>query len=339
MSTESQKMCGRYSIYFLFWLLIVCLGCLLIPDSNNENAGSGDGFGNGPGTGTHGSGTGSYGDGTGSQGEGKGSSGAGSGKGDGKQNTGDSKNSAGAKETTAVHKADDTGKAEDKEKQKTSIVQKFPKAKKAQEVQLPIVSQNETSDDVASIYTKVKSSGNKSSSSGSSSAGFFGIKATGSTIYLLDISGSMGALSMEGISRLNLVKREMEKALIGKYTSRDHFRIVTFSSGYDIKPLREFSSRDDITESINYINGLGPCGGTDMGAAWRGIFPVIKQDKIQTVYFLSDGEPGDISAHELLNLLKQNVPELVIHTISMGTDSPLLKNIAKQHNGKYKQVH
>ena len=75
-----------------------------------------------------------------------------------------------------------------------------------------------------------------------------------------------------------------------------------------------------------------------MMRAWQAIVPIIKAEGIQSVYFLSDGEPQDCNSASLTAFLKKEVPNLTIHSISMSQHSELLKNVSQQHHGQYKEI-
>ena len=128
-----------------------------------------------------------------------------------------------------------------------------------------------------------------------------------------------------------------------KRKSSDRFRIVCFSSGCTFFPDEKssgykFSDVQQVGAAIDYVKGLSPCGGTCMKHAWDAITPFISQEEIKSVYFLSDGDPTDCTADSLLTQLKATVPKLTIHTISMGQSSELLRRVAKQHKGQYREV-
>ena len=176
---------------------------------------------------------------------------------------------------------------------------------------------------------------------------FFGVKVTGSSIFLLDISGSMDGRTKGG-TRLDLVKTEMKKTLEAMYSdaqkreSADSFKIVCFSDRCIFFPKKKrvynLSSRDHVMEAIDFVNKLAPGGNTNMKNAWTRILPIIREQEIKSVYFLSDGNPTDCNPGDLLSLLKAHVPELEIHTFSMGQQSLLLESIANQHHGQYREI-
>ena len=160
----------------------------------------------------------------------------------------------------------------------------------------------------------------------------------------------MGAPSGDGnMTRLDLVKKEFAKSIKGrlvdarKRKSGDRFRVASFSSGCSCFPNADersfkFDSPEDCVKAKEFVDGLSSCGNTAMKYAWETIIPIIRKEKIRSVYFLSDGDPNDCNAAILLDLLKKEVPKLTIHTFSMGQSSQLLKDIAKQHDGQYREI-
>ena len=329
MNTENKKCSCRYLIFILFWAIIIALGFMLIPKA-------------GPGSGGSGSGTGRHGIGTGSGDHG---SGSGKGQGDTGVNAGKSRSGNSARTDSAESK-----KPVPAAKTAGAGGKNVPAAPKVSGTgKLPIQSKEKSTGNVATIYLAGKDT-EKGSASGTS-AGFFGVDASGPVIFLLDISGSMMSHTKDGgMTRLDLVKKEIEKTLLDRHgiakekKSSEHFRIVCFSSGCLFFPDANthgyrFSSVRNVAEAIDFVKNLSVGGGTEMLRAWQSIIPIIKAEGIQAVYFLSDGEPTDCDSAALLSYLRKNVPALMIHSISMGQSSVLLKDVAQQHRGQYKEVY
>ena len=328
MNTENRKCCCRYLIFILFWAVIIALGFMLIPKGGSGSGGAGSG------SGQHGSGTGS------------GNHGSGSGKGQGNlgPNTGSGRSGNNARDAAESKKS-----ASPLAKNSSRQVKNEPKdANASGSGKLPIASKDKANDNIPTIYLAGKDSDNASGSG--TSTGFFGVEASGSVIFLLDVSGSMAARTSDsGMSRLELVKKEVEKSLADRHTetrtrkTSDRFRIVCFSSGCNFFPDQNtpgyrFSSIKEVAEAIDFVKTLSPGGGTQMMNAWQAIIPIIKAEGIQSVFFLSDGEPQDCNSASLTAFLKKEVPNLTIHSISMGQFSELLKDVARQHHGQYKDV-
>ena len=149
-------------------------------------------------------------------------------------------------------------------------------------------------------------------------------------------------------TRCDLLRSEMEKCIKEGYRDAcleekdGKFLIVCFSSQCTFFPrdgsVCRFSNEKDVADAGYFINNMPVGGGTSMMLAWNRIVPLISSHEIQTVCFLSDGEPTDCNEQSLLSFLKQKVPNLRIHTFSMGGASSLLKNAAAQHKGIYREI-
>lgn len=334
MNIETKKTLCRYTVYILFWTLVILLGVWL-----GKGAGTGSGGGPGSGSGFSGSGTG--------RGSGSGGTGTGTDQGDG-PGKGKGKEKASESPVYVPQKKAAANPAKGSELKKKSV--KAP-ARTAKKAPMRILSKEETSEDAATIYIAKKSPGGNSGGGGGTEVGFFGMTVSGSVLFLLDTSGSMISSTRDGnMTRIQLVKREMGQTLKQKYDesrikrNNDSFRIVTFSHLCTFLPdpgaanLR-FSSSAHLVTAAKYVDALQSGGSTSMRLAWESILPLIRREEIKTVYFLSDGEPTDCAAPELMGYLKATVPKVRIHTISMGQPSALLKRIAAQHGGIYREVY
>lgn len=321
MNIDTEKFLKRFALFLLFWGVIVLVGLLFPP-----GGGGGNGGGAGTGSAAEGSGTG--------QGEDTRRDGAGKGGGT-------------LKEKQPQDNDADTSGAWGISENPDAAKDKPEKAEPPQSA-LMVHSKDNLKEDVATIHLPRQTA--TDSTTGGTSAGFFGIPVKGSDriIFLLDTSGSMSSTTREGSgTRLDLLKREMQNGLTAgnkdakKNNGRGVFRIVSFNSNYLPHPKQgrhSFSAAGDIASAKQFISQLRPDGGTNMLGAWKFIIPMIRREKITTVCFLTDGDSGDCTPDQLLDELKKSVPQLRIHTITMGQSSDLLKKIAKQHNGIYREV-
>ena len=174
--------------------------------------------------------------------------------------------------------------------------------------------------------------------------GFFGSgEISGNVLFIVDTSGSM-SFQFQEFSRMELLKREFKKVLDGKLkeleegmTPTGSFSIISFSNQaipFPIKNLLSFSSKDDINLALRRVDQLVAGGGTEMKKAWKLGKRQIRKHKIETVFFLTDGEPSD--GFDMRDIFSVRIP---IHTISLGSHSRLLQEISKRHNGKYTEVY
>ena len=153
--------------------------------------------------------------------------------------------------------------------------------------------------------------------------GFYGmaVRKTSRVLFIVDCSSSMAAASAElpGKNRMEVMKMEMEKAVFpGNSTNSlsGGFAIVTFSHHVQIFPekgkgLCKYTSSKSMKKAEKFINQLNSGGGTNMKMGWTAALELIKKYKITTVYFLTDGEPGD------------------------GFDTTWLKQAVKKHKLRY----
>lgn len=343
MNIKTKKITASFLIFFLFWGLIILTGFLLL--DRNAGSGAGNGGGHGGSGGGHGTGYSASGTGSGRGGSASAGSGAGSKKNmeNGKVNT----------QVKTSSKADTKGK--------TPVKNPPPQPKNTpppaesspdHEGAIRVMDDNSKNTDTVTFYLPQKVPVGKSASAGTGK-GFFGVEVGGDdrAIFLLDVSASMASSTQDGSSnRLALVKSEMTNSLKTGHRDAENggkrgtFRIVTFSNDCRFFPEKKvkcyFRRRKDITSAISFVNSLNSGGGTNMMHAWGMLIPIIREQQIRTVYFLSDGEPTDCPPpyDALINLLNKQMPTLKIHTFSLGRSSDLLKKIAKNHNGIYREI-
>lgn len=109
-------------------------------------------------------------------------------------------------------------------------------------------------------------------------------------VFVLDISGSMATRTVEGGTRLERAKRELE-AVLAKLDKRSKYNIVVFSSGIaamergSLKP----ATRKFLEHSKKFLKKLGPRGATNSYGVLEYVFQNFKD--VDTIYFLSDGTP------------------------------------------------
>ena len=184
---------------------------------------------------------------------------------------------------------------------------------------------------------------------GKEAGGFYGVEVRSGkrVVFLVDVSGSMGAGTPEGGSRLEVMKRELKQAVssaagsanrIGAARESGSFRVWAFSSGLQFFPEREpcrFRDRSAVGRLNRFADSLGAGGSTNMLMAWKKILELTEREPVDTVYFLSDGDPSDCSEAELRRLLTRLPKDMVVHCFAIGRNSPLLREIAAAHSGRY----
>ncbi len=168
---------------------------------------------------------------------------------------------------------------------------------------------------------------------------YYGIPVVSQRVtFVLDVSGSMAAkVDTAGRTRLDLAKAALIQAL-ARFDKKVRFNIVFFST-----PVRAWekhllpATRSNKRKAEAFVRSTRPMGATNIYGALEKAF----QDKeVDTIYLLSDGAPtaGKVldpraiaKAVRAWNLTRR----IVIHTISLGTPSPLLRELARESGGQY----
>lgn len=206
-----------------------------------------------------------------------------------------------------------------------------------------------------------KGVGIKEGAGGATGASFYGMEVTGTQIlFILDHSGSMQSFS-DGDNRLDILKKELT-AMLDVFTapppkalplqktksdtrSRGAYRFLFFSDETLVFPSHGMIRMNNMSEkgkAVDWIKSIEPAGGTHMVGAFEDAKKLCLAYPIDTIYFLSDGEPNS-SYEEVLDCIRSwNPPsskQVVIQCISVGQESELLKKIAAENKGKYSSAH
>lgn len=159
--------------------------------------------------------------------------------------------------------------------------------------------------------------------------------------FIVDFSGSMTAkMDMKDANsktRLDRAKEELV-AVIKGLTKDAHFNLVFF--GTDFKAWQKTIVRATgkaRSSALGYISGGKTMGGTNI---YDPLEAVLQDPNVDTIYLLSDGSPGSgkftAPADILREIKKINAGKrIVIHTISFGSKSAFMKDLAEQNGGKY----
>lgn len=137
-------------------------------------------------------------------------------------------------------------------------------------------------------------------------ASFYGIEfKAGAALFILDCSGSM---SGDRIARL---KSQMNHLLLAMQSRRKApwFGIVTFSDGADsCFPGHGMAepTEANFKKAKRYVDRLQADGGTAMMSALDySAGKVLPSNRVDTIYFLSDGEPSDATPEAVLGITRE----------------------------------
>ncbi|NJK91663.1 MAG: VWA domain-containing protein [Blastochloris sp.] len=170
---------------------------------------------------------------------------------------------------------------------------------------------------------------------------FFGLPSrAGSTVFLIDISGSM--LQRQGpATRLDLAYDELKQTL-ATLPEQSLFNVLLFAERVDqLFPQPQPASRANLIRAFRYLDEDINCGGsTDLQQGLRRAMAM----KPELLLVLSDGIPTSSSPRSLLSearyLREKNRPSLRLHTIGFflaehSEEERFLQKLAQDNNGIY----
>jgi len=178
---------------------------------------------------------------------------------------------------------------------------------------------------------------------GGNTASYYGIPLISTNIaFVVDKSGSMAARvgTDDKRTRLTVAQEQLRKAAEALPKTHE-LNLVPFSG--DVESLwrkaRKLSG-ENRKEFLEGVANLRAGGGTN---TFGGLMMAFGSPNIDTVYLLTDGQPtaGElIDADDILDavLYENRTRQLVIHCISIGVESKLLKDLAALTGGEYKFV-
>lgn len=158
--------------------------------------------------------------------------------------------------------------------------------------------------------------------------------------FIVDFSGSMSAKmkTLEGEStRLELAKSELIKVVKGLSKSA-YFNLIFFGTSFKAWQKTIVKASKGIkSKAIQHTQTAAGMGGTNI---YDPLEKALQDPNVDTIYLLSDGSPGSgkftVPSDILREIKKINATRrIVIHTISFGSDSQFLKDLAKQNGGNY----
>jgi len=178
---------------------------------------------------------------------------------------------------------------------------------------------------------------------------FYGIKLEGDgLLFILDVSGSMDA---DG--RISKLRGQMSNILnvLASRPARLRYGILTFSDGVDACfPRGGISENNDkARETAQRFTGrLEADGGTSMVAAFtHAAQKVLPDANLDTIYFLTDGDPSDGTPEMVLDAVRKisQRHQCRVNCIAIGEDVPekfgeksLLEQIAALTGGTFTRV-
>jgi uncharacterized protein YegL len=152
------------------------------------------------------------------------------------------------------------------------------------------------------------------------------------------------------LTKLGKAKKELIPTIKG-LSEDTYFTVIVFENtikAWNPGLVQATSANKSI--AVMYINNLSSGGGTNAYDALEKAFQLAGEGAkdntkplgVETMYFLSDGEPNEgkvTDPEQLVNKVKEWNPnkKVVIHSIGLGEDKDVkfLTNLATSNNGKY----
>ena len=180
-------------------------------------------------------------------------------------------------------------------------------------------------------------------SSGGQTVSYYDIPLISSRIaFVVDHSGSMGAKvgTDQKRTRLDVAKQQLTGVVTG--LSKSHkvnlilFETKVTSVWNEIRQLSSGNRR----KLIKDIEAVKQTGGTNLFDAVEFAY---QDPDVDTIYLLTDGQPGNGRFTEEADIVEQvgimnRTRQIMIHCISIGRESTLLRDLAALTGGTYKAV-
>ena len=175
-------------------------------------------------------------------------------------------------------------------------------------------------------------------------ASYFGIKVLSNRLcFIADTSGSMSANMTyrdQSSRRIEALKSELRR-LVKTFDKRTYFNLYFFESEYS-KRFKRLTPRTKKSKKTTkqFLDGVRARGGTNL---YDPLADALKDPNVDTIYLLSDGEPSEGKYTKFKEILRNvrrinRLRKIQINTIAIGTDSKLMRLLAKQNSGLYRSL-
>lgn len=152
-------------------------------------------------------------------------------------------------------------------------------------------------------------------------------------LFVIDKSGSMGAMEVSGVTRLDLVKEAVVSAveIMNPYYQ---VGVIAFDADYEwVVPVTRAEERERI---IGDLVLLSPGGGTVLGGALREALQSLRDEEaaVKHIIVLSDGLTADSGFDELIDEFGEE--SITISTVSVGStaDRAQMQQVAEWGGGR-----
>jgi len=181
----------------------------------------------------------------------------------------------------------------------------------------------------------------RKSSNAGTVASFYGLPVkTARVCFVLDRSESMAAVDPRSMSKRTRMETAVEQLLgaVKRLKNNARVNVVFFDSGWQAWKKKLIALSPEVRSALTaHVKKAKPQGATHL---YGGLWQAFQNPGVDTIFLLSDGAPtaGERTATEdiLASVARLNrIRRVAIHCVSIGTDSELLRRLAKQNAGTY----
>jgi hypothetical protein len=173
---------------------------------------------------------------------------------------------------------------------------------------------------------------------------YFGIKVLSNRLcFIADTSGSMSAKMTyqdSASTRIDAMKSELRR-LVKTFDKRTYFNLYFFESGYK-KLFKRLTPRNKKSQKAasKFLGGVSARGGTNL---YDPLEDALQDPNVDTIYLLSDGRPSAGKYTDVDDILRSvrrlnRLRKIQINTIAIGSDSKLMRRLARQNGGFYRSL-
>jgi hypothetical protein len=181
---------------------------------------------------------------------------------------------------------------------------------------------------------------------------FYGLPVVSERVcFLVDVSGSMNEVMKSavggtsttgektGTKRIDVAREQLGKALQGLDPGQ-LFNVLFFAT--DVFPWQDElvpCNAETQVEALDFVRAQKVGGGT---ATYDALARALEDEAVDTIYLLSDGVPSGGTFNDIDRILEEiailnGSRRVMIHGIAVGAASRLLKGLADESGGAYRE--
>lgn len=172
-------------------------------------------------------------------------------------------------------------------------------------------------------------------------ASFYGLNITSERVsFVIDLSGSMNFKTKTGKTRIAILRKELDRFL-ADFQSGQLFNMIFFGNKAT-KWRPELCLMNDATRKAarDHVKGLEAPGAT---AIYDGLLAAFEDPRVDTIYLLTDGGPSGGTIDDIDEIIAEvsrwnSLRHIIIHSVAVGRDSPLLRALSSASKGEYIRV-